>query len=306
MTAAQTSSPKRAFERVLVPVDGSEPAAAALRFGLALTGQGTALVLVHVSDRTHGLRVPLDSREIADALESRARAVLDEAVQLCRSESVEPVVEFLYDRPVAGILGAARRHACDLVILGTHARQIIPQAFLGSTTVGVLRLSEIPVLTVRAITPSRPQPFGSALVAVDDSEPSDAAVLYAAHLKESIGTQLVICSAVDVNAVFQSSAESGFDPTEVIASMNAGARSAIDHALAGASLVLPPDALELVEGEAVQAILATAERRNVDLIVVGSHGRRGLRHFVLGSVAEHVVRRSTLPVLVVRRPRASG
>ena len=229
--------------------------------------------------------------------------MVDEAVRLCRSESIDPAVEFVDDRPVSGILGAARKHGCDLVILGTHARQIIPQAFLGSTTVGVLRLCEIPVLTVRAVTPKKPNVLGTALVAVDDSEPSDAAVRYASHLKDAVGTQLVICSAVDANSVFLSSAESGFDPIAVIDDMKAGARSAIERALAGASLTLPPDALEIVEGEAVQAILQTAERRNADLIVMGSHGRRGVRRFVLGSVAEHVIRRSTLPVLVVRAAR---
>lgn len=57
----------------------------------------------------------------------------------------------------------------------------------------------------------------------------------------------------------------------------------------------------LVRGEPVEEICALAEREPAELIVVGSHGRTGLAHVVLGSVAERVVRYAPCPVLVVRR-----
>lgn len=55
----------------------------------------------------------------------------------------------------------------------------------------------------------------------------------------------------------------------------------------------------LETGEPVSAILAAVERRGADLIVISTHGRRGLRHFLMGSVAEKVVRLSPVPVLTV-------
>ena len=57
---------------------------------------------------------------------------------------------------------------------------------------------------------------------------------------------------------------------------------------------------EVVEGSAAQAILEAAERMKADLVVIGTHGRRGLGHLLLGSVAEKVVRRAPCPVLSVR------
>jgi universal stress protein A len=55
-------------------------------------------------------------------------------------------------------------------------------------------------------------------------------------------------------------------------------------------------------GEAVWEICRMAEKEHADLIIMGSHGRTGLSHVVLGSVAERVVRHAPCPVLVARRP----
>lgn len=55
-----------------------------------------------------------------------------------------------------------------------------------------------------------------------------------------------------------------------------------------------------IEGIASETIVATAEKRGMDLIVMGTHGRTGLKHLLLGSVAERVVRAAPCPVLTVR------
>ncbi|MEZ4393573.1 MAG: universal stress protein [Polyangiales bacterium] len=59
-------------------------------------------------------------------------------------------------------------------------------------------------------------------------------------------------------------------------------------------------------GSVVDTVLDTAERVRADLIVVGTHGRTGFAHFVLGSVAERIVRRSPVPVLTVRQQSDSS
>ena len=54
------------------------------------------------------------------------------------------------------------------------------------------------------------------------------------------------------------------------------------------------------ERRVAQAIIEEAERRRADLIAMGTHGRRGVQHFMLGSVAEGVIRQATIPVLLLR------
>ncbi|AFZ67385.1 universal stress protein UspA-like protein [Deinococcus peraridilitoris DSM 19664] len=60
---------------------------------------------------------------------------------------------------------------------------------------------------------------------------------------------------------------------------------------------------EMLSGDPVRGILQGAQAWQADLIVMGTHGRRGLEHFFLGSVAERVVRESLIPILTVRDPR---
>jgi nucleotide-binding universal stress UspA family protein len=59
------------------------------------------------------------------------------------------------------------------------------------------------------------------------------------------------------------------------------------------------------EGSPAEEIVAQAKRLSADLIVIGTHGRKGLKHLLLGSVAERVLRSSPIPVLTLRKPGAT-
>lgn len=293
------------FARALVPYDGSDPAQVAIGYALELAAGGTALTIVTVVDETTVMsQVEADSpgfdpTPLFEALDAGGRKLLDDAVQRCRSANVTPETEVIHDLPVEGILNAARAHGCDLIVMGTHARSGLAHAILGSTTEGVLRSSEIPVLTARETVPDRGHTFGTALVAVDDSDPSDAALKLAAKLAAR-GTKLIVCHAVDTMKLYENATTFGYDPTPMADELRGEARATIERAVANAGLTIDAANIAVVEGDPVTAILETAQERGADLIVVGSHGRRGITRLVLGSVAEDVVRNATTPVLVIK------
>ncbi len=79
-------------------------------------------------------------------------------------------------------------------------------------------------------------------------------------------------------------------------------RKSLNELVAAASAEGIPAEFRLVEGKAAEAICETAEEVGADLIVVGSHGRTGVKRFFLGSVAERVVRLAKVSVLVARAP----
>jgi nucleotide-binding universal stress UspA family protein len=295
------------FARALVPYDGSEPAQVALGYGLELARGGTALAIVTVVDETTVMAqiesdgAGYDPTPLFEALDAGGRKLLEEALERCRAANVTAETEVIHDLPVDGILTAAHERACDLIVMGTHARSGLAHAILGSTTEGVLRSSDVPVLAVRATVPDRGHTFGTALVAVDDSDPSDAALAVAAKLA-ACGTKLIVCHAVDTMKLYENATTFGYDPTPMADELRAEARAALERSLAHAGLTVEPANIAIVEGEAVTAILETAQERGADLIVIGSHGRRGITRLILGSVAENVVRHAPTPVLVVRKP----
>ena len=87
---------------------------------------------------------------------------------------------------------------------------------------------------------------------------------------------------------------------ELLAAARRDARRRLAGLLARARAAGARTATRLVEGGAADEILKVGRRWHPDLIVIGTHGRGGVRRFLMGSVAEHVVRRASRPVLTVR------
>ncbi len=134
--------------------------------------------------------------------------------------------------------------------------------------------------------------------AVDFSETSRAAMEAAADLARGIGAELLLMHVFETPdaPVDMPPAPSLLEANRAELSRKLETWKAEAARLSGGRVVA-----EVVPGPAASEIVRVARERAVDLIVTGTHGRRGLRHMVLGSVAEAVVRMAHCPVLVVRR-----
>jgi nucleotide-binding universal stress UspA family protein len=142
------------------------------------------------------------------------------------------------------------------------------------------------------------------VVPVDFGEASDAALAYARMLALRFNASMSVVHVYDDEAL----ARGSFLPPDVYVgpSPAAGedARRDLHARLTG--LLRPGDAphgtsVEVLQGPTSKAIVDYADRCGASLIVMGTHGRRGLAHAVLGSVAGQVLRMASCPVLVVRR-----
>jgi len=134
--------------------------------------------------------------------------------------------------------------------------------------------------------------------AVDFSETSRAAMEEAAGLARGTGAELLLLHVYEVP-------DAPVDMPPAPATVEAN-RAELSRKLEGwraeaARLAGGPVEAQVVPGPAAAEIVRVARERGVDLLVTGTHGRRGLRHMVVGSVAEAVVRMAHCPVLVVRR-----
>jgi nucleotide-binding universal stress UspA family protein len=203
------------------------------------------------------------------------------------------------------ILVQTERLSADLLVMGTHGRSGFERLILGSVTEKVLRTSRVPVLTVPShvpdVVPAGRDPFRRILYATDFSQGSEAALRHAASLAEHGAAQLTLLHAVEPLAV-------GYDPI-VVMPFDVGAYNTSLEAVARKQLrEFVPEFVRLgcdtedvvVSGKPYAEILRIATERQIDLIVLGVHGRNALDRLVFGSTTEQVVRRAACPVLTVR------
>jgi nucleotide-binding universal stress UspA family protein len=143
--------------------------------------------------------------------------------------------------------------------------------------------------------------FKHILVALDGSECSHKALGMAVQLAKEQGARCTVCTVVDViRAAASMTYATGDLVSEWIATLNSDAKRIESDATAkykDSGLAIETVVLE---GYPPSALLDTAKDKGADLIVMGSHGRTGLKKLWLGSVAESVVQEATIQVLIVR------
>jgi len=142
------------------------------------------------------------------------------------------------------------------------------------------------------------------LVALDGSAASGKGLREAVRVAKAEGAQLFMLHVVDEFQAF--SALDGMvaaPAADLIPALREGGQRVLDKAQALArkqGVQAKPILREMVGGPAADPIVREARKVGADLIVLGTHGRRGVRRMVLGSDAEQVVRTATVPVLLVR------
>ena len=141
-------------------------------------------------------------------------------------------------------------------------------------------------------------PFHRILVATDFGDSSGRAVALAAKLARAADAQLTVVHTVEQPGYIY--ADTGYPSMALFTAVSDSAKKQLNEEVR--TLRHGGISVEgmLREGVAWEGILSAADASKADLIVVGTHGHRGLTHVLLGSVAEKVVQKSIIPVLTVR------
>ena len=138
------------------------------------------------------------------------------------------------------------------------------------------------------------------LVPLDFSTTADRALEYAMALAQHLQARLTLLHVLDMTPVTMDEMPPGMTAT-FLETQETEAQHLLQASLERVQRAgLQGDSL-LVQGTPTQTIVDTAGEQQVDLIIMGTHGRTGLAHVFLGSVAEHVVRQAPCPVLVTRK-----
>jgi nucleotide-binding universal stress UspA family protein len=257
-----------ALDRILVPHDFTEIAAAALDKARTLADIFEASCdVVHVVERAG----------------TDAGSEPPPGVTVCYRDGV----------PHEEIIRYADQHQIDLIVMGTHGRRGLAHALLGSVAERVVRHARCPVLTVRQRTPDILA--RNVLVATDFGVTSEVALEYGRALAHLFGARLHLLHVAD-NYFLRPIAA---DPRALLASIGdqvAAQLTASDRAALRAIAALE------VSDHPADAIIDYVKNAQIDLVVIGTHGRRAFDRILLGSVAERVVRTAPCPVLTVHHP----
>jgi nucleotide-binding universal stress UspA family protein len=215
--------------------------------------------------------------------------------------------DFRFGKPFVEIVRAARETGADLIVLGAHGRRGVRESVVGTTAEKVIRKGELPVLVVKR--PAR-RAYGRVLVAVDFGEPSRRALELALRVVPEAGARLDLLHAYGplsevrlAQAGLEGLLGQGFpeNPRQQFERV----RVAMDRFLAGADLRGRAAVIHLQEGSPQVRLPAAVRSLRAGLLVVGTHGRKGLAHALLGSVAETAIREAASDVLVARTGRTA-
>lgn len=237
--------------------------------------------------------------DVASAFRREARAKLQEFVDETLPERSRPsTVEFALDLggPADGIPERVGEDV-DLVVLGATGRNPVAEFLLGSTAEDVVRTIDRPVLVV----PSGAQTdsYDRIVAPVDFSECSRRSLELAASVARNEGAALRIVHS----HIPPTSDASSISPTvtpERIDDIESQRESEFEEFVDTFDLGDLPVQTELTVGTPHSAIVDAVDEHGADLIVMGTHGRRGFERFFLGSTAVKILRRMPCSVMTVR------
>jgi nucleotide-binding universal stress UspA family protein len=217
------------------------------------------------------------------------------------------------------ICNLARQISADLIVMPTRGYTGLAHLFSGSTAERIVQHSPCPVLVTRPkkmagriSSDGKVGNINTILVPVDFSEFSFQALKYAIEFAERVVAKLVIFHAAHFGHAFTADGYGMYDLSTLIEAARKDIERQMEKFVRLAKFRRVKFETAVQVGPPVSEICAFAEQRDVDLIIMATHGRTGFKHLLIGSVAEQVVRYARRPVLVVpshpevRATRLSG
>jgi nucleotide-binding universal stress UspA family protein len=263
--------------RVLVPVDDSKLSASVLETAAPILARpGNDVVLLRV------LRVGESRSEALVRLEALAAGLGARGVNARAEVAIGDTTDVIVAR--------ARQGRTTLVAMATHGRRGIDRLVHSSVAEQVLRRSPVPVLLANPLASAGQLGLRKILVPLDGSEVAASALVYAVELAREHGSEILLFHVVDVRPL-----DSPVATAEAFSRVGPLLDSARRSVPAGITVRTSTGM-----GLAADAILEAIRRESVDLLCMTTHGRSGPSRWVLGSVAETVLRRSPVPLLARR------
>lgn len=297
--------------KILLPYDGSAHARRAVQFVAArspLAGREPTVWLLNVQPpMLVEMPTAASRKRLAELYARRAESLLRPARTILKRAGLDVHGTHVVGVPGLRIARVARDKKVDLIVMGSHGRTAAAGMLMGSVAITVLAHCDTPVLLLR----DGEVPTAESLrvgVAVDGSEYGEAAVRWALSHRELFGPQpdFELLHAVrelplQTRTLLANLADMSFTQEKVRELRRQEYARAVRSTLPMFARAGQPVKQVELTGDAGEQLAAYA-RRNLDVLVMGSHGQGLFKAAVLGSVATRVAARCATPLVLVRKP----
>lgn len=303
------------FKYILVPLDGSRlsegviPYARQLALGLQLP-----ITLAHVvrpdrivarSDR------PPTLEQLSQWATDEASALLWPMAASLRAQGVSVDTRVLFGRAAEALLDCSAEGEGCLVAMATHGRSGVGRWMLGSVTDKVLHHTTDPMLLVRP--PEEPAPagaesLGSLLVPLDSSALAESILPQAETVARGLELKIILAQVVPSVSDLHLGPDSDYYPypSDILEQAQEVAEEYLRTVAQGLVSRGLPVETRVLHGQPAGAIIDLAHETPDSVIAMCTHGRSGLTRWLMGSVADKVVRSSSRPVLLMRQGQSGS
>jgi len=289
------------FEKILVPLDGSELSEQALPLAEELAGRlGSKIVVLQVSESTESGLYHMQELYINQI----AQRVTNMVKKYRADAQVEPVI--IIGSAAEEIIKYIDRNDIGLVVMGTHGRSGITRWAMGSVASKVVRGTKTPVLMIRTKgtkPPEKSRLLSRVLVPLDGSEVGEAALPFVTELASKLDMEVILFQMVAMAYHVYSSGEivSQVPYTEQeMEPIKRSVKAYLDKVAERLAVRGIKVGTQTKTGAAAEGIIRAEEELEVDLVAMSTHGRSGVSRWVFGSVAARVLQQGTKPLLLVR------
>lgn len=285
------------YKRILACLDGSTESfnayENALRFAKSINGSVIALTVIPLgAGLSSALSLFLGMK---DFFRRTGEKILKKAKEIALEEGVKikPLIE--EGEPFQKIVDIIYAEDIDLVFLGKSGKSGLARGILGSTAQRVIGTSPVDVIVIPKDGSLK---FNKVLVPIDGSPFSERAAHRALELAKHFKSNIRLLYVVE--PIITELYEVPGDLYKLMEALKFSAEEFVRRLKENFKREEVECSTSVIEGAPVEMILEVAQKEEINLIVMGSHGKTGLKRLLLGSVTERVINFGNLPVLVVK------
>lgn len=295
------------YDHILLPVDGSEEAKRAARYGLKLAQTvGATVTILHVVEQKSLYLTKTDDEKTR--LRERGEEILAEIEELASEIGQSITTELREGKPAVQICEYASKQDTALIVMGRQGETGLGKRLLGGVTERVLHRGDIPVLVVPDgdRTMKDEIEWSRILLPTDGSENAEEATQHGVTVAQHSGATIHILNVVDLQAAGGVFNAGGLEK-EFVQRLEERGKEAVNRIAKEVEETASDLDVEMAVKRStsfdgvVAGLREYAMDNQIDLIVMGSHGRSTVERQLLGSVTSTLLRTADVPILVVKR-----